>query len=431
MLGHTLVAGSEPSVHEEVIGYIDLNNSGLQLVGGDTFYLQTEALREHILMSEQGKEVQPIIVVVEEGSENVVVQAFSRDSEAVGDEAAFTVNQLDSAISATLPEQLTGVETITTSEGQQLLILSENANGKLVGMEGTPVEQSAAAPDTEPLFHEGSRGGVPGQCVASLEDSQTELQQGCKELSEENGSSEADAIPDNVHAPEESAESKYENEGRSHTLAPVDVHEPNKASSSDVSLVFSRRDTSEYREKQTSAVMEPEQDTEEQKNEAVDMNADLLNENLSSDMTVASAQSLESGAVLNLDTSEMPLAPSAGENLDTADLLDVDKHAMSAVRDFKGTEAAGTTLEISEPPCQGTQAQTLDVVGAPKTSNKHFMTDLGTNSLLESQEDKSVPVEAQHTEIPSKESLKEGQSTVVSSKRASQSANFEQPKTLQ
>ncbi|KAH6946190.1 hypothetical protein HPB50_012047 [Hyalomma asiaticum] len=297
------VARSEPSVHEEVIGYSGVNRSGLQLVGGDILYLQTEVLREHILMSEHRKEVQPVIV---EGSENVVVQAFSRESEAVVDEAAFTVNQLDSAITATLSEQFIGVQTITTSEGQQQLILSENANRNLVGMEGTPVEQSAAAPDTDPLFHEGSKGGAPGQCVASLEDIQTELQQGCKELSEENGSSEADAIPENVHAPEQSAESKYENDGRSHTLAPVHVHE---TSSSDVSLVFSRGDSSEYWEKPAASVREPEQDTEEQKNGAVDMNTDCLNENLSGDMTVASAQSLEPGAVLNLDASEMPLAP--------------------------------------------------------------------------------------------------------------------------
>ncbi|KAL1434334.1 hypothetical protein MTO96_011962 [Rhipicephalus appendiculatus] len=322
-VGHK-VAGSEPSVHEEVIGYIDLNNSGLQLVGGDTFYLQTEALREHILMSEHGKEVQPIIVVVEENSENVVVQAFSRDSEAAGDEAAFTVNQLDNAISAALPEQLTGVETITTSEGQQLLVLSQDANGKLVSMEGTQVEHSAAVLDTGSSCHEVSKGNIAEQCAASPESSQMELQQECKILSEENGSSEVNAIPDNVHVPEESAECEYESESKPRKAAPIGVSKSSKTSSSDVPVNLGQGDSSKCREKPASSCREPVQVTEEKKNGIMDMN---VGDNHSSDMTVPSVQSIKPGTEVHLNTSKMPSAPLiVGEKLDTADILDADKY---------------------------------------------------------------------------------------------------------
>ncbi|XP_037503974.1 uncharacterized protein LOC119378948 isoform X1 [Rhipicephalus sanguineus] len=419
------VAGSEPSVHEEVIGYIDLNNSGLQLVGGDTFYLQTEALREHILMSEHGKEVQPIIVVVEENSENVVVQAFSRDSEAVGDEAAFTVNQLDNAISAALPEQLTGVETIRTSAGQQLLILSEDANGKLVSMEGAPVEHSAAVLDTGPSCQEVSKGHVDGQCVASPESSQMELQQECKELSEENGSGVVNAIPDNVHVPEESTECKYES--KPHAAAPVGVNKSSKTSSSDVPVTLGQGDSSECREKPPSQSREPMQVTEE-KNGIVDIN---VGDNHSSDMTVPLVQSIKPGTEVNLNMSEMPLAPPVvGGKLDTADVLDAGMHtkedALCAVRDSKSTETADNTLEVSECQGQGTRAQTMDGVCASQTSSNHFITGTTTNPLLGKKSDKSLPVVAEHSEVPSKESLDEGQNMEVCSKTASQSANVEQ-----
>lgn len=423
------IAGSEPIVQEQVIGYFDLDNPGLQLVGGDTFYLPTEALREHVLMSDHGKEGQPIIVVVEEGSQNVVVQAFSRDSEAMGEEAAFTVNQLDNAISATLPEQFAGVETITTAEGQQLLILSEDASGKLVGMEGTPVEDSDAAPETGSSYHEGSKDNLPGQCVTSLNSIQTELQPECKELSEVNGSNQINAIPENVQAPEESAECKYESESKLHAPAPVDVPESsNKTSVSHVSVAFGQGDNSEYRETPASDSMEPVQDTEQKKNGTVGMDFGHLGDGHSNVMTMPPAQAIKPGTDTKLNTSEMPPAPSiAGEKLDRAGLFNADKHTkeytMCAVQDLKSTEAVGNTLVFSEHRGQGARALTMDVVCAPQTSSKHLIAGPATNPALKMKVDEPSPVVAQHSDAPSEKSLKGGQSTEVFNKISSQSAN--------
>uniref|UniRef100_A0A131YDF0 Neurofilament heavy polypeptide n=1 Tax=Rhipicephalus appendiculatus TaxID=34631 RepID=A0A131YDF0_RHIAP len=379
-------------------------------------------------MSEHGKEVQPIIVVVEENSENVVVQAFSRDSEAAGDEAAFTVNQLDNAISAALPEQLTGVETITTSEGQQLLVLSQDANGKLVSMEGTQVEHSAAVLDTGSSCHEVSKGNIAEQCAASPESSQMELQQECKILSEENGSSEVNAIPDNVHVPEESAECEYESESKPRKAAPIGVSKSSKTSSSDVPVNLGQGDSSKCREKPASSCREPVQVTEEKKNGIMDMN---VGDNHSSDMTVPSVQSIKPGTEVHLNTSKMPSAPLiVGEKLDTADILDADKYTKEdspcAVWDSKSSETAGNTLEVSECQGQGARVQSMDDVCASQTSSKHFIIDTTTNPLLGKKNDKSLPVVAEHSEVPSKESLEVGQNTKVCSKRASQSANVEQ-----
>uniref|UniRef100_A0A224YP75 Neurofilament heavy polypeptide n=1 Tax=Rhipicephalus zambeziensis TaxID=60191 RepID=A0A224YP75_9ACAR len=379
-------------------------------------------------MSEHGKEVQPIIVVVEENSENVVVQAFSRDSEAAGDESAFTVNQLDNAISAALPEQLTGVETITTSEGQQLLILSQDANGKLVSMEGTQVEHSAAVLDTRSSCHEVSKGNVAEQCAASPESSQMELQQECKMLSEENGSSEVNAIPDNVNVPEESAECEYESESKPRKATPIGVSKSSKTSSSDVPVTLGQGDSSECWEKPASPCREPVQVTEEKKNGIMDMN---VNDNHSSDMTVPSVQSIKPGTEVHLNTFKMPSAPLVvGEKLDTADMLDADKYTKEdspcAVWDSKSSETAGNTLEVSECQGQGERVQSMDDVCASQTSSNHFIIDTTTNPLLGKNNDKSLPVVAEHSEVSSKESLKVGQNTKVCSKRASQSANVEQ-----
>ncbi|XP_050050008.1 uncharacterized protein [Dermacentor andersoni] len=418
------VAGSEPIVQEEVIGYFDLGNPGLQLVGGDTFYLPTEALREHVLMSEHGKEGQPIIVVVEEGSQNVVVQAFSRDSEAVGEEAAFTMNQLDNAISATLPEQFAGVETITTTEGQQLLILSEGGSGKPVD---TPVEDSAAAAsDTGSSCHEGSKDNLPRQCVASLNSIQTELQPGCKELLEVNGSKEVKAIPDNVQAPEERAECKYESESKPHAPAPVDVQESNKTSGSCVSVAFGQGDNSEYQEKPVSPSMEPVQDTEQKKNGTMAMDVGHLSDGHSSDMITPPAQAIKPGTETKLNASEVPLAPSiAAEKLDTADLHNADKHtkeyAMCAVQDFKSSEAAGNTLAFCEHQGQGTS---MDVACSPQTSSQHLIVDPATQPSLKKKVDKPSPMVAQHSDDSSGKSLKGGQSTKVCNERTNQSASI-------
>lgn len=159
-------AAGEEEEEGQVIGYFELEHSGLQLVEGEnTFYLPPEALGEHVLMTEAGKEGQQIIVVVEEGSEEAVVQALSGDAGAMlGDGTTFSMDQLQEAVSGTvsLPENFAEMAAIAASRGQQqLLILSETADEKDEALEDTAIVpgglSAEGAADTENilLYQEG------------------------------------------------------------------------------------------------------------------------------------------------------------------------------------------------------------------------------------------------------------------------------------
>lgn len=193
------VAEEEAAVEEEegqVIGYFQLDNSRLQLVEGEnTFYLPPDALGEHVLMTEDGKEGQQIIVVVEEGSEDAVVQAF--DARALlGDQTTFTVDQLQGALSESLSlqDQFAGMTTITSGEQQQLLILSEDPDEKeCPGFEDTAVVPGASPgeenADTENtlLYQQGLEEVPPEQCSTASEAVHGELQPSLEELPEGTG----------------------------------------------------------------------------------------------------------------------------------------------------------------------------------------------------------------------------------------------------
>lgn len=378
-------------------------------------------------MSEHGKEGQPIIVVVEENSENVVVQAFSRDSEAVGDETACTVNHFDNAMSAALPEQLTGVETTTTSEIQEL-ILSQDANGKLVSMKGAQVEPSAAVLDAGPSCREVSKGNAAEQCAASPESSQMELQQECKTFSGANGNSDVNAILDNLHVPGEREECEYDGGSKPHAAGPVGVSKSSKTSSSDMPVTLGQGDGSECREKPASPNGKPVQVIEENKNGIMDMN---VGDNHFRDISVVSVQSVKPGSEVNLNSSKMSSAPPiVGVKLDTVEVLDADKctnkDISSAVLDSKSSESAGNIPEVSDSPSESARLKSTDDVCASRNPSKNFIADTTTNPLLGKKSDKPLPIVPEHSEVPPKESLKVGQNTKVCSKKASQSANTEQ-----
>ncbi|CAN7991183.1 unnamed protein product, partial [Ixodes hexagonus] len=194
------VAEEEAPVEEEegqVIGYFQLDHNRLQLLveGENTFYLPPEALGEHVLMTEDGKEGQQIIVVVEEGSGDAVVQAF--DARALlGDEATFTVDQLQGALagSVSLSDHFAGMTAITTGDQQQLLILSEDPGDK----ESCGLEDMAVVPGASPggenadtentlLYQESSGEVPPEQCGTASDAVHGELQPGLEELPEGTG----------------------------------------------------------------------------------------------------------------------------------------------------------------------------------------------------------------------------------------------------
>lgn len=206
------VPEAEPAVQGEeeegqVIGYLDLENAGLQLVEGDNaFYLPPEALGEHVLMAEDGKEGRSIIVLVQDASED--------------GQTEFTVNQLENAI---------------TAGGQQVLILSEDASESTAGQEGASNQESGLAsqdgPEESPLEHP----------AATADSGQAELQPEPLELPDVNDSESLNVISEEKAAgspvaPEENSEGIHGSESKAEPQAVPLAHSPEKNRHSECSV---------------------------------------------------------------------------------------------------------------------------------------------------------------------------------------------------
>lgn len=207
------VPEAEPAVQGEeeegqVIGYLDLENAGLQLVEGDNaFYLPPEALGEHVLVAEGGKESQPIIVLVQNSS---------------GDgQTEFTMNHLENAI---------------TADGQQVLILSEGASESIAGQEEASNQESGLVSQDgaeESPFEHPAATADSGQAV--------ELQPEPRELPDVNDSESPNVVPEEKAAgspvaPEENPEGIHGSEGTAEPQAAPLAHSPEKNRHSECSV---------------------------------------------------------------------------------------------------------------------------------------------------------------------------------------------------
>lgn len=429
------VSEAEPAVQEEarVIGYFDLENSGLQLVEGDnTFYLPPEALREHVLMSQEGKEGQNIIVVLG-GSEDDVVQAFARNSETLlGDQATFTVNQLGNAISATVPQQFADVEAVTTTEGQQVLILSEGTTEKVESLESAPTEESAAVLETQLLYQEVPKDNLPGECATAGTSIQAELQPRFEQSPEMNGKEAVNVISDDshdktggaVHPSQENSE--FQGEGRSVPLAtsPLGVHVPSDgADSFRISISLAQCG-------QRKIVVSPgatrAAGAEEKQNGTVGRGIVHVKEKHSSHKPVPSVKGRDSAIDIDSSASKTPLALSrVGERLEPAkmDELPEEKETteIAVQKDINSTKAEGETRAFAEHTSEGTKA--LDLVHIPKSTSEHITADPSTACMAESRSDQPAQVVAVNTVAGSEDASGKGLSAELL-KRLNDSENM-------
>lgn len=432
------VSGAEPAGQEEarVIGYFDLENSGLQLVEGDnTFYLPPEALREHVLMSQEGKEGQNIIVVLG-GSEDDVVQAFARNSETLlGEQATFTVNQLGNAISGTLPQQFAGVEAVTTTEGQQLLILSEDTTEKMASLEGTPIEEPAAAGlETQLLYQEGPKDNLPGECAAAGTSIQAELQPGFEQSPEMNGKEAVNVIPEDshdktggaVHPSQENSElrgeksaqknSDFRGESKSVPVAtsPLGVHVPSDgADSFRISISLAQCG-------QRKIVVSPgavrAASTEEKQNGTVGGVIVHVKDKHSTHKSVPSPEGREPAKDIDANTSKTPMASSAVTGrLEPAKADELakqkEKVGTAVQKDISSTEALGEAHTFAEHTSEGTRA--LDLVHTPQSTSEHITADPSTACMPKNKSDEPAQVVAVNTEAGSEEACEKGLSAEV------------------
>ncbi|KAK8768642.1 hypothetical protein V5799_014893 [Amblyomma americanum] len=440
------VSEAEPVVQEEaqVIGYFDLENSGLQLVEGDnTFYLPPEALREHVLMAEEGKEGQNIIVVLG-GSEDDVVQAFAENSETLlGDQATFTVNQLENAISATLPQEFAGVEAVTTTEGQQLLILSEDTSEKMVSLESAPVEESAAVLETQLLYQEDPKDNLPGECTEAGTSVQSERQPGVEKSPEVNGKEGINVLPgecteagtsvqserqpgvekspevngkEGINViPEDSRDktgvvypsqenSEFQKESRPVPLAtsPLGVRDPSDgADSFRISISLAQCGSLGQRKIVVSPGAKRAGGTEEKQNGTVGGDIVHVKDKHSSHKSVSSAQAREAAIDVDCNSSKIPPASSAvRRRLDLANvLLPNDLTMEKGTAEFAVQKDIGSTSE-------GTEA--LDLVRAPQNTSEHVSADPPTACIPESKSDEPAQVVAEGTTAESQEAAEKG-----------------------
>ncbi|XP_077543570.1 uncharacterized protein LOC144155790 isoform X2 [Haemaphysalis longicornis] len=143
-------------------------------------------------MAEDGKDGQPsIIVLVQDASEDDVVQALARNAQAmVGDQTEFTMNQLENAI---------------TAGGQQLLILSEDASESATDQEGTSHQESGL------VCQEGPDKSLPEHPATAAESRQAESQPEPQESPDVNSGESPNAVSEektagSSAAPEENSE---------------------------------------------------------------------------------------------------------------------------------------------------------------------------------------------------------------------------------